>query len=349
VRRAGVLAAIAVLLAAALTPLAVRADDALVLVGGNFPPSVADVEDIVADKAGYYAAEHLSVTKEFAANAGACFAAVSTGKGDICSSSVEAVIQGYARGVRLQFFLARHPMYDYTLAVAGTSPIRTLADFRGKTIGETGSGGVTEASTDALLATAGLHKGDYAYLPISRGAEALTALTAGKVDAVSFPMQELAIFHAATGMTFRLFPNPRLADIRNSGFGVSPQTLASKPDQLRRFARAMVKAYIFVRVNPRASARMFLEATNQKITPDALDLIAREIEALEPLFPAYDLMAQPIGAMNADGIERYCRFFQDAGATPDLVPGAALVTDQFIGFANDFDRKAVIAEAKARR
>jgi len=325
-----VLLALAFALAAPPPPAA--ADDALVLVGGNFPPSVADVEDIVADKAGYYGAEHLSVTKEFAANAGACFAAVSTGKGDICSSS-----------------LARHPMYDYTLAVADTSPIRTLADFRGKTIGETGSGGVTEASTDALLATAGLRKGDYAYLPISRGAEALTALTAGKVDAVSFPLQELAIFHAAAGIAFRYFPNPRLADIRNSGFGVSPETLAAKPDQLRRFARAMVKAYIFVRVNPRVSARMFLEATNRQVTPAALDLVTREIEALEPLFPAYDLTARRIGAMNADGIARYCSFFADVGATPELVPGASLVTDQFIDFANDFDRRSVIAQAKARR
>jgi NitT/TauT family transport system substrate-binding protein len=342
-----VLIALAFALAAPPPPAA--ADDALVLVGGNFPPSVADVEDIVADKAGYYGAEHLSVTKEFAANAGACFAAVSTGKGDICSSSLEAVIQGYSRGVRLQFFLARHPMYDYTLAVADTSPIRTLADFRGKTIGETGSGGVTEASTDALLATAGLRKGDYAYLPISRGAEALTALTAGKVDAVSFPLQELAIFHAAAGIAFRYFPNPRLADIRNSGFGVSPETLAAKPDQLRRFARAMVKAYIFVRVNPRVSARMFLEATNRQVTPAALDLVTREIEALEPLFPAYDLTARRIGAMNADGIARYCSFFADVGATPELVPGASLVTDQFIDFANDFDRRSVIAQAKARR
>jgi ABC-type nitrate/sulfonate/bicarbonate transport system substrate-binding protein len=64
-----------------------RADDALTLVGGNFPPSVVDVEDIVAQAAGYYKQEHLVVTKDFAGNAAACFSAVMTGKGDICSSS----------------------------------------------------------------------------------------------------------------------------------------------------------------------------------------------------------------------------------------------------------------------
>ncbi len=341
----------AVLVAAlALTaPAGAQADDALILVGGNFPPSVVDVEDIVAERAGFYAQEHLKVTKDFAGNAAACFSAASTGKADICSSSFEPAILGYAKGVRIQFFLSRHPRYDYTLAVPNDSPIKTLADFKGANIGETNNGSTTEVSTNSVLAGAGLHRTDYSFTPIGTGPQALAALTAHKVDALSFPMQELAIMNVVAGLNFRTFPEPRIADVQNSGVGVSPATMAAKPDQLRRFARAMVKAYIFVRVNPQASAKMFLEGTNQKITPELLSLITREIEELEPMFPAYDLSDPHIGGITLRGIELYCKFFQDAGLTPVRVSGRELITNRFIAFANDFDKKALIAQARAWR
>ena len=85
------------LLALALTSTAARADDVLTMVGGNFPPSVVDVEDIVAQSAGYFKDEHLTVTKDFAGNAAACFSAAASGKADICSSSVEPAILGYSK------------------------------------------------------------------------------------------------------------------------------------------------------------------------------------------------------------------------------------------------------------
>ncbi len=346
-RLAAVICAVLSTLASAPRPAA--ADDALRLVGGNFPPSVVDVEDIVADRAGFYRAEHLAVTKDFAGNAAACFSAVSSGKADICSSSIEPAILGYPRGVRVQFFISRHPRYDYTLAVLSDSPIKTLSDFKGADIGETNAGSTTEISTNSVLAGAGLHRADYSYTPIGTGPEALTALTQHRVDALSFPMQELAMMHVAAGMNFRTFPEPRLADVQNSGVAASPATIASKPDLLQRYARAMVMAYIFVRVNPGASARMFLEGTNQKVTPQLLATITSQIETLEPMFPAYELSDPRIGRMTERGVELYCKFFADAGLTPIVVPAAELVTNRFIAYANDFDKKALIARAKAWR
>jgi NitT/TauT family transport system substrate-binding protein len=337
------------LLASSLAPHPAVADDALTLVGGNFPPSVVDVEDIVADKAGYYKQEHLAVTKDFAGNAAACFSAVSSGKADVCSSSIEPAILGYSRGVRVTFFISRHPRYDYTLAVLDNSPIKTLTDFKGADIGETNAGSTTEISTNSVLAGAGLHRGDYSYTPIGTGPEALTALTTHRVDALSFPMQELAMMHVAAGLNFRTFPEPRLGDVQNSGVAASPETIAKKPDLLKRYARAMVKAYIFVRVNPGAAARMFLAGTNQKPTPQLLATITSQIETLEPMFPAYDLSDPRIGHMTERGVELYCKFFADAGLTPSIVPVQELVTNEFIGFANDFDKRAVIAQAKAWR
>jgi NitT/TauT family transport system substrate-binding protein len=333
----------------AQAPRAALADDPLILVTSNYPPSVADVQDIIAEQAGFYKEEHLAVTEEYVANAAASFAACASGKADVCSSSFEPVIIGYAKGVRLKLFLAHHPIYDYTLAVLADSPIKRLEDFKGADIGEVVNGSTTEVSTNASLAGAGLHRNDYSFTPIGVGPAALAAITTHKVDAVSFPMQELAMYQATTNVRFRSFPNPLLADIQNSGVGASPDEIATKPDLLRRYARAVVKAFIFVRVNPQASAKLFLDGTHQKITPQLLATVTNEIEALEPLYPAYDLSSTRIGYLSARGLALYCKFFQDAGLTQQLVPGASFVDDEFIAYANDFDHKAWIAQAKAMR
>jgi NitT/TauT family transport system substrate-binding protein len=197
------------------------------------------------------------------------------------------------------------------------------------------------------LAGAGLHKSDYTYQPIGLASQALAALTSHRVDGVSFPTQEIETMAAVGHVKFREFPDGRLADVPNMGFATTAAVLTAKPDVLRRFARAMVKAFVFIRENPRATARMYLEGTNQKVTPELLDSMTRVVTLMEPDFPAYDLSTKRIGYLSVRAIELYTRYFQDAGRTTDLVPGASLVTNQFIDYANDFDRKPIIAQAKA--
>jgi NitT/TauT family transport system substrate-binding protein len=344
-----VAAAVAALLACTVTRGAASADDVLTVFHGSFPPPMDSVADVVADKMGYFKDEHLTIDAQYANNASVCLAEIALGKGDVCAGFVEPIILGYAKGLRLQLFLNHAPRYVYRLAVLGDSPIERLADFKGTTIGEISQGGMGEIPTDATLAGAGLHRSDYTYAPIGLGPQALAALTTHKVDAVVLPAQEIEKMEGLEHLTFREFPNELLADVPNMAFATTPLALRTKPDLLARFSRAMVKAYVFVRVNPAASARMYIEGSNQKVTPDLLANMTSVIEAMEPDSPAYDLANKRIGYVSARGVALYCRFFVDAGRTPELVPGADLVTDRFIAFANDFDRQAVIAQAKATR
>jgi hypothetical protein len=53
--------------------------------------------------------------------------------------------------------------------------------------------------------------------------------------------------------------------------------------------------------------------------------------------------------MPVNGVQLYCQFMYNAGLTPALVPASAVITNQFIPFANNFDKKAWIAEVKAMR
>ena len=201
------------------------------------------------------------------------------------------MILGYPKGLHLVIFLNHNSRFDYRLAVLDDSPIKKLSDFKGADIGEITHGGTGEIPADVTLSAAGLKPGDYTYSPIGLGPQALAAITSKKVDAVIFPLQEIEQMEAVGHVKFRTFEDPRFADVPSEGFTTTPETLAAKSDLLKRFSRAMVKAFVFMRVNPRAAARMYLEGTNQKVTPELLDSLTSVVTAMEPEFPAYDLSA----------------------------------------------------------
>jgi NitT/TauT family transport system substrate-binding protein len=341
--------AVSAFIALSCAPPAARADDTLHVVGAN--PGGIEVLENVAEHAGLYKAEHLIVDKQYAGSASGCAQIAATGKADVCSMSVEPAILGYSKGLRLQIFFSRVHEYDYLLAVLDDSPIRTLADFRGKDIGEPNIGSSTEIPGDDMLQGAGVKRSEYNYIPVGVGGAALSALTSRKVAAVADSSVEIGQLSAVGGVKFRVFRDPILDSIPNVGFAARPDVIATKGDLLARFARAIVKASLLIRMNPTVAARYALQGENVTKTIDtaALKTEAAELVALQDDLAGADPNNPRIGAMDVRGIALYCRFFADSGRTPALVPAAALVTNQFIPFANNFDRKAWIAEVKKMR
>jgi NitT/TauT family transport system substrate-binding protein len=337
----------AVALCAASRPAA--ADDTLHVIGGSTPASFFEVLEHTAEHAGIYKSEHLIVNKEYAGSASVCVQYVATGKGDICTSSLEPLIFGYEKGIRLQVFFSRDPRYDYLLAVPDASPIRTLADFKGADIGETNTGSTSEISGTSMLEGSGLKRSDFSYVPIGTGTQAMAAINSGKVQGLSFPSVELGMYEVVGGMKFRYWKDPILSDIPNVGFAATPATIAAKGDVLKRFCRAIVKAAILIRVRPDLAGTYFLEGTGQKVTPEAVKTQAAQFAHLESDLPAVDLSNPKIGYLPLRGIEVYSKFIASKGMTKNVVPATDLVTNEFVQYANDFDKKAWIAQVKAMK
>jgi NitT/TauT family transport system substrate-binding protein len=346
---AGALACVLACVLGASFAAPAQANDTLIILGGSLNVTLFDAQDAVAEGAGFYEAEHLTVVKQFTGTASNCTQLLALGKGDICGSGMEPIIVGYEKGVRAQFFFNRDPHYDYVTAVLSDSPIRTLADFKGKNLGEYNVGSASEISTNTLLAGAGLRKGDYTFTPVGGGAQALLALTSQKIDGVSFPDAELAVDSIVGHVSFRVWRDPLIDDVPNVGYMSSPATIQSKGDLLRRYARAMAKASLFIRYNPVAAARYWLAEAHQKATPEAVQTVAAEIGIFQSDFPAANPANKRIGAFPLRAIQLYCTYLYNAGLTKDVVPADAIVTNQFVAFANDFDHRAVIAQAKAAR
>jgi NitT/TauT family transport system substrate-binding protein len=331
------------------TPRVAAADDALHVVGGL--PGGIEVLENVARYAGLYTAEHLDVDNQYAGTAAACAQLVASGKGDVCAMSIEPIILGYEKGIRLQIFFSRVLRYDYLLAVLDESPIRTLADFKGADIGEPAPGSATEIAANDMLRGAGLRPSDYAFTSVGVGGAALSAILSKKVTALADSAVEIGTLGAVAHVKFRVFRDPILDSIPNVGFAARPDVIQAKADILKRFARAMVKAALLIRENPTLAARYALMGENvgTGITPDALRTEAVELQAMEDDLAGANPANPRIGYSALTGVALYAKFFLDAGRTTALVPAAAVVTNQFIPYANDFDKNAWIAQVKRLR
>jgi NitT/TauT family transport system substrate-binding protein len=336
------------LCASLVFPRAADADDSLSIMAGAAAPGIFDTLDLVAAGAGFFRDEHLNVTKEYVAGPGTAAQLVAAGKADIAAISVEPVLIGYEKGLRVQFFLARGARYSYVLAVLAGSPIRTLADFKGALLGETAPN-TADVAAESMLGGAGLKRTDYSFVTIGIGAQALSAVVSKRVDGLAFPFLEIVNDTIVGQTTFRVFRHPILKDVVNTGYAATPATIASKGDALKRFSRAIVKAALLVRLNPIAAARLYLQGSGQSVTDDAVARTARVLVGFGGDFPAADPANKRIGLISPRGLQLYSTYLTDYGMTQAVVPGPAVATDQFIAFANDFDRRAFAAYAKGLR
>jgi NitT/TauT family transport system substrate-binding protein len=344
-----------VLLALACVPKPVAADDALTVTGSANPTAFFEVLMSVARHANLFAAEHLNVNEHYTAGdmktygaggaAGVGALLVANGKGDVATTTLEPVLQGYEKGLRLQSFFMRVPQYEWVLAVVDNSPIRTLADFKGATLGEMQAVNPAEIVTTAFTG-AGLRKGDFSYQTIGHGDPAIAALTSGKVAGAVFPYMELASYEAGGGVKFRYFWDPITKDIGDGSFAATPETIRTKGDQIKRFARAMVKASILIRENPRLAARWFLQDEGVTVTDAVLASETRLMVLGHDQLPASDPLSKKIGYTPPRSMAAYITYLVANGLMAQSVPSSAVLTNQFIDYANDFDHAAFIAEVK---
>jgi NitT/TauT family transport system substrate-binding protein len=334
------------LFALALGARPALADDTLTIIGAAPPAGFYEVLDYVANGAGFFSEQHLVVQKQYIPNSATAAQLVASGKADIVGMSIEPIYRGYDKGLRLQCFFARDPQYDFVIGVLADSPIRTLADFKGRDIGEMSANSGAEVAANSMLAGAGLNRSDYSYVVIGGGAGALGALTSKKVAGVAFPSTEINLESIAGNAKFRIYRHPILNDFGTYCYAAQPATIQAKADQLRRYTRAMVEASLLTRENPRVAARYFLQGAGIKVTPEAIAAEVRALKVSQGALPAADPWNKAIGYTSLPRMKLYGQFLIDSGQIAKPVPAAAIATNEFIAYANDFDRKAFIGRVR---
>lgn len=141
---------------------------------------------------------------------------------------------------------------SYVTIVPEDSPIKTVADFKGKTVGVLSLAAGTVPTLKAMARQAGIDPASIQFVAVGADAAAMAALKAGRIDAYSHFIGAIAGLENM-GMKFRSFS----PDISSGVFVTNNALLAKNRDLVVRGLQGIALSTRFAQVNPVAAARNY--------------------------------------------------------------------------------------------
>jgi NitT/TauT family transport system substrate-binding protein len=247
---------------------------------------------------------------------------------------------------------------DWGVAVNEASPVKGIADLKGKKIGivSLATGGLPLLK--GMLRSNGLNPDtDVQIIPTGAGAPALDALKNDRVQALMFWQSALTGFENA-GATLRVFRSPAWRALPDFTLGALQKTIDADPAMVEAIVRGAAKAQLFAETNPEC-ARQIHWAKFPSTKPTGADeatlvkwdnaLLAAQLDTMRDAFKMNG--GKLIGAMDVAAYGRMQDFMFDEKIIAKKLPPQTFVIDKpgFTEAANRFDHAAVIAAAKACR
>lgn len=212
IRRLGALAATCALVVGSALSLSACAEtstdragaDNSVVLGLTYIPNVQFSPAYVAAEDGLFSAEGLNVTLRHHGSDEGLFTALLAGDEDVVVASGDEAVVAAASGMDLVSIGAYYRSYPGVVIVTADSPIRSLSDLAGASIGIPGEYGASWYATLAALNEGGLSMKDVTISSIGYTQQA--ALAQGSVDAVvGFSNNDL-VQMSNSGMDVRAIP-----------------------------------------------------------------------------------------------------------------------------------------------
>jgi NitT/TauT family transport system substrate-binding protein len=246
----------------------------------------------------------------------------------------------------VDFYEYTYP-YKWDVAVLPGSPIKSYADLKGKKVGVSGFGSTEYPVTKAVLKGLGIDPTkDVHWIAVGEGVAAGVALKRGAIDALAYYDVGFGQVEAA-GIKLEFVPRPADLPMVGGQFLMTRRAfLASDRALVVGFGRSVCKASRFVLANPRAGARAFLKmfpetAPRGSSTEEAVKAIVQAIGRRTKLYtPPYP--GAKMGSINPAEFVAEAKL--DGVTVTDVSP---LYTNELIAEINDFDSKAIEAEAAA--
>ncbi|TWB87805.1 ABC-type nitrate/sulfonate/bicarbonate transport system substrate-binding protein [Bradyrhizobium macuxiense] len=335
----------ALLVAAALIAGAapVFAESSVVCAIAAPTPSTGNIFYAVAQEAGFFKDEGLSVEFRYTAGGPIATQMVGNGNADVSEVSFEPVAAGYLNGVRGKYVFSGWSKLVYAIGVPEESPVKALADLQGKRLGAITIASASIPIAKSIFKSSGIQVDSSNFVPIGLGASALAALQSGQVAAYAANSYSFAVL-ARFGMKFRYFEHPRLSRVGNGGFFVSTSLMQNRPKDVSGFMRAIAKSYVFTAANREAAVRMLWKAypavRGAGSDEEAMKAAMAELDVALPYFDLNPASGK-FGLFDSKAVDEYLQTLREEGVLSGSVTANEILTDQFLSTINEFDRGAV--------
>jgi NitT/TauT family transport system substrate-binding protein len=241
------------------------------------------------------------------------------------------------------------PRVHTETAVLPDSPIKSLQELKGKTIGIRATGDSGYFFLQGAFAQMGIDpKKDVEWLAVGAGGPAGRALKNRDVAALAIWDVELFRIGVATGIQLRTLPNPPVAKtIFGNTYLVNREAFAPRKEFYGKMYRSIAKGQIFCALNPRASVLLHWDLypesklkgkTDEQQLEEMIKLLAVR---RDKWFPQPDSKDQRMGSTTLDQWKSAANFIAGfepriKGKVPDL---STMYTLEVLDEANNFDRK----------
>ena len=348
------LPAFALLALAALHPGTARAETTLRIGWCARTISAAATPFAVATKLGWFAKDGLKIELVPLPGSVDCAKLVATRELPYALASIEAVPVLHAQGVAIRNYYTAYQGNIYGIAVPQGSPIKTLADLKGKRIGviAMASGGYVVAR--ALAASIGLNPDtDMKIVVAGEGAQTAALIRSGQIDALSqFDTQYALVENAGVKLTY--IDSGAIAKFPSNGFIALEDHLKANRAQAVALARNYAMATVFTMANPEAGihAMWDIYPASRGTGRDDATALRDDTHTIQARLKNLRPEAGGVTRWGENSIPNY-QAYLDYLLANKVIPQKANATDlldnSLIDDINRFDTEAIIAMAKAAK
>jgi len=316
----------------------------LIVQGGAPVPYTGFLALYVGQQAGFFKEEGLDVEIRYASGAPQGTQIAAANQADVAVVTVEPSINGYDKGIRGKIFSRINNELIYYIAVTEDSPIKTVADLKGKKIGVASFGSAAVPVVRSILRSGGIEPQSDTLLPVGVMDQAMAALRSGNVQALGL-YDGIYFALERAGVKLRYFKHPALADFGNTGLFASDETIKNKKDDLCKFGRAFAKATLFATTNPEAAVRLYWKAVPAaRRGADDAEALKNGLTEVAPMLRVFDIGFPPstkYGSVDHAALGKYMELNKQEGVITATPPVDAIATNDFIGCINNFDGDTV--------
>lgn len=307
----------------------------------------------VAQKMGWFAQAGIKVDAIPMNGSIDCTKNVATGEVPYAIASIEPVATIRAQGVRVVNYYTAYQGNIYGIVVPEDSPVRTIADLRGKRIGVTSMASAGVILARALVANAGMNPDrDVRIVVAGEGAQTAAMLRGGQVDALSQYDTTYALAINAGAKLRWLDENKAISTFPSNGIIAMEDRLRTNRAEAVAFARGYAMGTVFTITNPEAAVRILYEVYPQtKPTgKDEATAIADDVRTIQARAPNWRLEAGGVsrwGESSMANYEAYLDFLLKWGVIKEKIAAADIVSNALVDDINTFDPAAIEAQARA--
>jgi NitT/TauT family transport system substrate-binding protein len=196
----------------------------------------------------------------------------------------------------------------------------------------------------------GITPEQYTGIATGAGPSAIAALRSGKIDALVVWDAMLAAAEN-TGMKLRIVDIPLQDKMVGTTLATSAAFADQHPKEVGGYCRAMTKGLVFTTTNRDAAIRI-LWSEFPNIKPTGVDDATALADGAHVMDRFLDRALQgqpadaPLGAFIPGNWDNTLDAFEKLGTLKGSGPASAAYTTKFISACNDFDRGAIVAQAK---